>query len=44
MAEDMWKIGICDDEEAVRSYLASLVREQTAECEISEYTSPEEYL
>lgn len=38
------RIGICDDEKEVRSYLASLIGEQKTECEIAEYASPGEYL
>ena len=40
----MIKIAICDDEKNIRSYLASLIRGQKAECEITEYASAEEYL
>ena len=40
----MIKVAICDDEKNIRSYLASLIREQKAECEITEYASAEEYL
>lgn len=43
-AKTMMRIGICDDEKEIRSYLASLVREQNVECEIAEYASPGEYL
>lgn len=38
------RIGICDDEREVRSYLASLIREQKVECEIVEFASSLEYL
>ena len=40
----MIKIAICDDEKNIRSYLTSLIREQKAECEITEYASADEYL
>lgn len=40
----MIKVAICDDEKNIRSYLASLIREQKAECEITEYASADEYL
>lgn len=40
----MIKIAICDDEKNIRSYLASLIREQNMECEITEYASADEYL
>ncbi len=40
----MLKIAVCDDEKNIRSYLVSLVREQNAACEITEYASAEEYL
>lgn len=40
----MIKIAVCDDEKNIRSYLISLIREQNAECEITEYASAEEYL
>ena len=40
----MIKIAICDDEKNIRSYLTSLIREQDAECEMSEYASADEYL
>lgn len=40
----MIKVAICDDEKNIRSYLASLIRGQKAECEITEYASAEEYL
>ena len=40
----MIKIAICDDEKNIRSYLTSLIREQNAECEITEYASADEYL
>ncbi|MEY8518136.1 LytTR family DNA-binding domain-containing protein [Lachnospiraceae bacterium 29-84] len=40
----MIKVAICDDEKNIRSYLASLIRGQKAECEITEYTSADEYL
>lgn len=40
----MIKVAICDDEKNIRSYLASLIRGQKAECEITEYASADEYL
>ena len=40
----MIKIAICDDEKNIRSYLASLIREQDTDCEIIEYASADEYL
>lgn len=40
----MIKIAVCDDEKNIRSYLISLIREQNAKCEITEYASAEEYL
>jgi len=40
----MIKIAVCDDERNIRSYLTSLIREQNAECEITEYASADEYL
>lgn len=40
----MIKVAICDDEKNIRSYLASLIKEQKAECEITEYASADEYL
>lgn len=40
----MIKIAICDDEKNIRSYLTALVREQNAECEITEYDSAEKYM
>ena len=40
----MIKIAICDDEKNIRNYLMSLIREQNAECEITEYASADEYL
>ena len=40
----MLKIAVCDDEKNIRSYLISLIREQNAKCEITEYASAEEYL
>ena len=40
----MIKIAICDDEKNIRSYLTSLIREQDAECEMSEYASADEFL
>ncbi|MDE7253117.1 MAG: LytTR family DNA-binding domain-containing protein [Acetatifactor sp.] len=40
----MIKIAICDDEKNIRSYLASLIKEQNVECEITEYASADEYL
>ena len=40
----MIKIAVCDDEKNIRSYLTSLIREKKAECEITEYTSADEYL
>jgi len=40
----MIKIAVCEDEENIRSYLISLIREQNAECEITEYASADVYL
>lgn len=40
----MIKIAICDDEKNIRSYLASLIRGQNTDCEITEYASADEYL
>lgn len=40
----MLRIAVCDDEKNIRSYLISLIREQDAKCEITEYTSADEYL
>ena len=40
----MIKVAICDDEKNIRSYLASLIRGQKAECKIMEYASADEYL
>ena len=40
----MIKIAICDDEKNIRSYLTSLISEQSTECEITEYASADEYL
>ena len=40
----MIKVAICDDEKNIRSFLASLIRGQNADCEITEYTSADEYL
>lgn len=40
----MLKIGICDDEKNIRSYLSGLVRRQGVECEITEYADAEECL
>lgn len=40
----MIKVAICDDETNIRSYLASLVRKQAADCEIAEYSSADAFL
>lgn len=40
----MIKIAICDEEKNIRTYLCALIRKQNIQCEIAEYTSPEEYL
>ena len=40
----MINIAICDDEKNIRAYLSSLIRKQNIECEITEYTSADEYL
>ena len=40
----MINIAICDDEKNIRAYLSSLIRKQNMECEITEYTSADEYL
>ena len=40
----MLKVAVCDDEKNIRSYLISLIREQDAKCEITEYASAEEYM
>ena len=40
----MLKVAVCDDEKNIRNYLISLIREQDAKCEITEYASAEEYL
>ncbi len=38
------RIGVCDDEEGARAYLAALVRGQCGDWEVVEYASAEEYL
>ncbi len=40
----MIRIAVCDDEEASRSYIITLIREQKAECCIAEFRSAEECL
>lgn len=40
----MRRIGVCDDEDVSRAYLAALVRRQGVNCEVVEYASAEEYL
>ena len=40
----MIKIAVCDDEKNVRAYISSLVKKQNTECEITEYSSADEYL
>ncbi len=40
----MIKIAVCDDEPYSRIYLASLIRKQEAECEITEYSSADALL
>lgn len=40
----MVRIAVCDDEEASRVYIISLIREQNAECDITEYESAEEFM
>lgn len=40
----MIRVGICDDETNIRSYLASLVRKQEADCRITEYGSADALL
>lgn len=37
-------IGICDDEQPIRSYLRTLVKSQVADCTVTEYSSGEEFL
>lgn len=41
---EMLRIGVCDDEDGARAYLAALVRGQCGNWEVTEYTSAEEYL
>lgn len=38
------RVAICDDEQNIRSHLASLIRREDAGCEILEYASAEAYL
>ena len=39
----MLKIAVCDDEEKTRAYLTGLIQKQKLPCEITEYTSPQDY-
>ena len=41
---DTVKIAVCDDEKNIRSYLASLIKKQGGECNITEYSSADAYL